>query len=105
MIAIIGGYVYRGRAVSGLAGNYFFGQWAMSFTSATGRLYAATRPAAGGQTWAVRELSVAGNPGGSLGHFLLGFWQDGQQELYVLVSNNSGPAGASGKVYKIVGGS
>jgi glucose/arabinose dehydrogenase len=104
-IAIIGGYVYRGRAVSGLAGNYFFGQWAMSFTSATGRLYAATRLAAGGQTWAVRELSVAGNPGGSLGHFLLGFGQDGQQELYVLVSNNSGPAGASGKVYKIVGGS
>ena len=103
-IAIIGGTVYRGRAVPGLAGNYFFGQWAMSFSSATGRLFAATRPAAGGQTWQVRELSVAGNPGGSLRHFLLGFGQDGQGELYVLVSDNSGPTGASGKVFKIVAG-
>ena len=103
-IAIIGGYVYRGHAIPGLAGNYLFGEWALSYSSPSGRLFAATRPAAAGQAWPVRELSVTGNPGGKLGHFLLGFGQDGQGELYVLVTDNSGPAGSSGKVYKIVAG-
>jgi glucose/arabinose dehydrogenase len=101
-IAIVGGYVYRGSAVPGLAGDYVFGQWAMGFSQPSGRLYAATPVASGQGRWPVRELRVANNPDGKLDQFLLGFGQDAQGELYVLTSGRGGPVGSTGRVYKVV---
>ncbi len=103
-IAIVGGHVYRGQAVPGLSGDYFFGEWSLSFGSPTGRLFAATPPSGNGGTWPVRELSVSGSPGGKLGHYLLGLGEDAQGEVYVLVSDNPGPTGSSGRVYEVVAG-
>ena len=59
----------------------------LPYSPPSGRLFAATPPATGGQAWPVRELSVAR---GKLGHNLLGFGQDGQGEIYLLVSDNFG---------------
>jgi glucose/arabinose dehydrogenase len=97
-IAIVGGYVYRGRAVPTLTGLYVFGEWSMQFNQPGGRLFIA-RPNAVAD-WPSQELQVAGT--GPLGQFLLGFGQDNAGELYVLTSDASGPQGSTGQVLKIV---
>ena len=37
-----------------------------------------------------------------MGDYLLGFGQDADGELYVLVSDNAGPTGTTGRVYQLV---
>ena len=101
-IAIIGGYVYRGQAVPGLAGAYLFGEWSMQFNAPGGRIYVATPSGSAGASWPVQELAVSGTSDGKLGHFLLGIGQDGVGELYLLTSDTSGPQGNTGRVYKVI---
>jgi hypothetical protein len=52
--------------------------------------------------WEMQQLRIATSPDGELGHRVLGFGQDASGELYVLTTDNSGPAGATGKVFKLV---
>ncbi|MGH2542068.1 MAG: PQQ-dependent sugar dehydrogenase, partial [Ardenticatenaceae bacterium] len=99
-LVVVGGHVYRGDAIPGLVGNYVFGDWSRSFDEPLGQLLAATPLPEGAGTWPVRPLSTAGIA--SLGHFVLGFGEDGDGELYVLVSQATGPGGNTGKVYKLV---
>ena len=77
--SVTGGYVYRGSAIAGLAGTYFYGDycagWVRSFRMAAGQ---ATEPT----TW----------PGLDTGGGLTSFGQDAAGELYVI---------ASGVVYRI----
>lgn len=101
-IAVVGGFVYRGSAVPGLAGQYFFGDLSTSFLSPDGSLFAATQGSDG--TWTFRQLSVAGTSNGRLGRYLKGIGQDTQGELYLLVSTVLGPTGSGGEVMKIVSG-
>jgi glucose/arabinose dehydrogenase len=98
-IAVIGGYVYRGRDLPQLGGRYVFGDWSTSFGEPDGRLFVA-RPARGG-LWPIQELRVAGRPGGRLGHYVLGFAQDASGEVYVLTSDTTAPTGESGKIYRL----
>ncbi len=99
-IAVVGGFVYRGSAVAGLAGDYVFGDFSRGFGEPDGVLFAARENADG--TWTRRELSVAGAADGQLRRFLLGFGRDGNGELYVLSSTNLGPTGSTGRVDRIV---
>ena len=54
--------------------------------------------------WTMRELTVAGQDDGRLGAFLLSFGQDQDGELYALTTDNVGPTGATGQVFRIVPG-
>ena len=99
-VAVIGGYVYRGSALSKLQGQYIFGDYSSGFTEPDGRLFAAKEAADG--SWTVRELSVAGAANGRPGRFILGFGQGADGEVYVLTTQVVGPNGTTGRVFKLV---
>ncbi len=97
-IAIIGGFVYRGSAFPGLAGKYIFGMLSAD-GKATGTVYSADPSASG--TWANRLLAINGHPA-NLGTYLKSFGQDQHGEIYLLTSDQLGPQGSTGKVWKMV---
>jgi len=97
-IAIVGGFVYRGGAYPGLVGKYVFGDFSLSFTAPTGRLFYIDTA---GPLSLAREF-VIGAENRPLGMFLKGFGQDEAGELYVMASTVLGPSGARGMVMKIV---
>jgi hypothetical protein len=102
-IAVVGGYVYRGRAVPALAGRYVFADLSKDWSGTTpvprGSLLVAD-PVAGGGPWPWRRLAVAGKP--ILEEFVSGMGEDGAGELYVLVRSRLGPEGTSGRLLRIV---
>lgn len=98
--AVIGGFIYRGTALPSLVGQYIFGDYGVSRLP-TGLVFAAVRPVAG-QMWSMRELKIANHESGRIDAFVRSFGQDLSRELYILVAQNPGPSGKTGKIYKIV---
>ena len=98
--AVVGGYVYRGDAVPGLRGQYVFGDWSAPADGTSGMLFVA-EPRAGEGLWNAQPLEVEGRGDGALGHFLLAFGEDASGELYVLTSDQAGPSGQTGRVYRV----
>lgn len=94
-VSVIGGYVYRGRAVPGLYGRYVFADWSRTFNRGAGVIMVAERPDEPGAMWRW-EIAL------ELNEFVLGMGEDAEGELYVLTTERTGPAGDTGKVYKIV---
>lgn len=95
--AIIGGMVYRGKAIPEWAGSYVFGDWGKGRS----HLFSARPPALGLGVWKMIEINVSGNPS-EIGQ-LLGIGEDEKGELYLLTrAPGVGPTGKSGSVYKIV---
>jgi len=102
-IAVIGGYVYRGSDIQGLLGAYLFGDYTSGISStADGRVFIASLPSSSSSTWTMKEIGIASLPGGRLNAFLKGIGQDANGELYLLVSDSAGPAGNTGKIYRII---
>lgn len=110
---IIGGRVYNGTALPGLAGRYVFGYWNGNF--------AAAAPPPGWNAsvfpdsvenlapediamWRVQRLNVTIAPAGFEDDFLLGFGVDEDLELYALTTGVGGPdaSTATGRVWKFV---
>ncbi|MFB6301056.1 MAG: sorbosone dehydrogenase family protein, partial [Halobacteriales archaeon] len=78
-LAVVGGYVYRGRALPGLFGRYVFGDF-----QPNGRLFVATPPEIGdGEAWRIDILPLARDATDKLGT-LFSFGQGPDNELYVL---------------------
>ncbi|MBO0829328.1 MAG: PQQ-dependent sugar dehydrogenase, partial [Streptosporangiales bacterium] len=100
-VVVVGGNVYRGTAVPQLRGRYVFGDWSRSFDRPDGSLFVA-KPRDTGM-WNTQQLSVTTTPDGRLGHYVMGFGQDLNGEVYVLTKDETGPTGDTGKIYKIVG--
>jgi glucose/arabinose dehydrogenase len=98
--AIIGGHIYRGRALPQFAGDYLFGDYSREEEEPDGSLFVAKSRKRG--LWKMQELKVATSPTGRLGHFLLGFGQDRAGEMYVLTTDETGPSGTTGRVYRLV---
>jgi hypothetical protein len=98
-IAIIGGFVYRGTALPSLVGKYIFGLLSAD-GQATGTVYSADMTASG--SWPNRLLAINGHTA-NLGTYLKSFGQDQSGEIYLLTSDQIGPQGNTGKVYKIIG--
>ncbi len=90
-ISIIGGYVYRGAAIPGLAGRYVFGEYA----GTSRRLLVLTG------NGNIERLTI-GNDNRGLSLRIKGFGQDAGGEVYFCVSATGGPTGTSGVVYKII---
>ena len=99
-LVVVGGHVYRGGDLRHLRGRYIFGDWSRGFATPDGTLFVASPRTTG--LWEMQELRVASNGSGRLGHFLLGFGQDSDGEVYVLTTNMTGPSGTTGRVYRIV---
>ena len=100
-IAVVGGHVYRGEAVRELRGTYVFGDFSRGFVPPDGSVLIA-RHRGPGSTWPVEDAVIATSVSGRLDHYLLGFGEDDDGELYVLTRDIVGPTGATGTVFKIV---
>jgi glucose/arabinose dehydrogenase len=98
-VAVIGGHVYRGRDLPRLRGRYVFGDFSRSLDQADGSLFVATPRSRG--LWDRQELRVRNTADGRVGHFVLGFGQDLRGEIYVLTTDNAGPTGTTGKVFRL----
>jgi glucose/arabinose dehydrogenase len=95
--AIIGGMVYRGKAIPELTNGYVFGDWGKG----RGHLFVAYPPTLGLGSWKMMEIKVSGNPS-EIGQ-LLGIGKDEGGELYLLTrAPGVGATGNSGSIYKIV---
>jgi glucose/arabinose dehydrogenase len=102
-VTIVGGHVYRGQAVPQLAGRYIFGAYSTQDMGAAGAVYAAI-PRSGAGTWTSEKIMFSGGSGGTVPHFVLGFGQDRSGEVYVLTTDNTGPTGSTGQVYRLASG-
>lgn len=100
-LVVVGGHVYRGEAMPELDGVYIFGDWAETMDRPSGSILAAV-PSEGGGLWPWQRVNVAGSTDGGLGHYLQGFGQSSDGEMYVLVKDRVGPVGNTGQVLKIV---
>jgi glucose/arabinose dehydrogenase len=97
---VIGGHVYRGRALPQFAGRYVFGDWSREFEEPDGSVFVASPRKKG--LWHMEQLRIATSPTGRVGHYVLGFGQDLAGEMYVLTTDQTGPSGMTGKVYRLV---
>jgi hypothetical protein len=66
----------------------------------SGQVYAADMVAS--IAWPYSQLVLSGYPT-DLGTYLKSFGQDQSGEIYLLTSDEAGPQGNTGKVYKIIG--
>ncbi|MBC7948591.1 MAG: PQQ-dependent sugar dehydrogenase [Chitinophagaceae bacterium] len=98
-LTVIGGNVYRGSGIPAYEGKYIFGTFAQSGGTPNGELFISTP--AGQNTWDYSEISLVSRPN-DLGYYLKGFGQDNDGEIYLTVSTNAGPSGATGRVMKLV---
>lgn len=95
--AVVGGHVYRGRAIPALYGKYVFGDWSFAFAEPSGQIFVASPSAEFGALWDLRKvLEVPGR--------VLSLGRDGEGELYVLTNDELGPFGNTGKVYRLIAG-
>jgi glucose/arabinose dehydrogenase len=98
-VVVVGGVVYRGSDLRQLRGRYVFGDWSRGFAAPDGTLLVAAPRGSG--LWSMQELNVTTNANGRLNHYLLGIGQDADGEVYVLTTNNAGPTGTTGRVYRL----
>jgi glucose/arabinose dehydrogenase len=101
-ISITGGFVYRGKAIPELYGQYIFGDLALKTqpVRADGRIFHANLQAGTIQAFPLPQFgNTAILTNGLTVH---GFGQDADGELYALVTNTSAN-GTGGIVYKLVG--
>lgn len=96
---IIGGNVYRGKALPQFAGKYIFGIYSQPGGTPNGQIYVAN--AANSGLWSFDLIALKNNPN-DLGYFLKGFGQDESGEIYLTVSTAPGPSGTTGKVLKLI---
>jgi hypothetical protein len=96
---IVGGNVYRGRSIPFLFGKYVFGIFSTGSGSADGKLFLG-KPAVSG-LWGYEQLQLKSYPD-NLGQYVKSFGQDLDGEVYVLTSDQLGPQGNTGKIYKLV---
>jgi glucose/arabinose dehydrogenase len=117
---IIGGFIYRGTALPGLAGKYIFGTWSTGFASGNGSLLVSTPPEGydislypssvasitpyDNRMWTTQEFRVENSPNGRVNAYIRGFGQDTDHELYVLTNMKSGPDpnGTTGEIWILV---
>jgi glucose/arabinose dehydrogenase len=97
---VVGGHVYRGDQLRRFSGDYIFGDYSREEEEPDGSLFVAKPRRTG--LWKLQQLQIAGRPERRLGHFLLGFGQDLAGEMYVLTTDESGPTGSTGRVYRLV---
>ena len=101
-VTVVGGVVYRGHAIDHLKGRYVYGDWSQTFVGPpTGQLFVASPRGRG--MWPTQKLFISTSPDGELHHRVLAFGQNRKGEVYLLTTDNVGPSGTTGKVFKLIG--
>lgn len=95
-LAIVGGFVYRGTQIPALQGRYVFADWG-SFNTPSGRLFYLDT----GNV--IKELRIGLNDR-PLDHWVRGWGEGPDGEIYVFASRVVGPAGNTGKMFKLLPG-
>lgn len=98
--SITGGYVYRGKAIPALAGNFVLGDWTGGWGAPQGRLMYARRPSDPKARWSVESIRIDG--AGKMFGTVCAFAEDADGELFVLTNGSTSLAGSRGKVWKLV---
>lgn len=93
--ANVGGFVYRGKALSGLYGKFVFGDFSSQIMKPSGQILAATPPNVWRAPWSLAILTQLDVRIHSLG-------EDADGELYVLTTAHGIPVGKTGKLWKLV---
>ena len=93
--ASIGGFLYRGAALPGLAGKLVFGDFSTVLEKPSGQLFLATPPPSWGALWPIERLIQVDQRLHSLG-------EDADGELYLLTTAQGIPVGNTGKVWKLI---
>ncbi|MBN1236627.1 MAG: PQQ-dependent sugar dehydrogenase [Methanotrichaceae archaeon] len=96
---VVGGYVYRGQALPQMQGKYIFADWSNDFAQGNGTLLAATPSSKG--LWSWEEIEIAESPSGRVDSFIRSMGIDDDGEIYLLTSDELGPTGSTGKIFKI----
>ncbi|MDB6150539.1 MAG: hypothetical protein JWQ44_1987 [Chthoniobacter sp.] len=94
--SITGGYVYRGKALPALTGQYVFGDYRSPSKPTTGRLFFGDL-----SNGTIREARI-GAADQEVGFLIKGFGVDHEGEHYLLGSAIQGPTGEGGVVMKMV---
>lgn len=100
--SVTGGYVYRGKALPQLDGQYIFADWSASMAKAQGSLFVAKRPTDGGARWSMDRLALKEYPEGRIPAYIVAMGQDDEGEVYVLTNGRNGVVGKDGKIFKLV---
>jgi glucose/arabinose dehydrogenase len=98
-LTVVGGNVYRGTGIPAFQGKYIFGSFGQTGMAPDGELFISTLSSS--NQWSYDEVNLVSYPN-NLGYYLKGFGQDNSGEVYLTVSTVQGPAGTTGKVFKIV---
>jgi glucose/arabinose dehydrogenase len=102
-VSVIGGYVYRGKAMPSLQGSYLFADWSRNWAVPDGVLLKGTPQGEGSaRRWSLEPLPVDNLPGGKLGAYIVALAEDAAGELYVLTNGRNSLTGTTGKVYKLI---
>jgi len=96
-LTVVGGVVYRGRAIQSLRGMYVFAGATASFTSPDGRIFASAQEGDG--LWTIHELLLGGTD--RLGYVVKGFGNDAEGNVYVAASKILGPTGTTGTIFEL----
>ncbi|MCS1412142.1 MAG: Quinoprotein glucose dehydrogenase B [Verrucomicrobia subdivision 3 bacterium] len=103
-VSITGGYVYRGKAITELYGQYIFADWSKSMAFGNGILLVAKPLPDGSQNgkWRAEPLPFKGSANGRVLGFIWSLGEDADGELYVMTNGANLVRGTRGKVYKLV---
>lgn len=108
-ITVIGGYVYRGSGIPEFQGGYISGMWlansvvSISLQNGTNWTYSSL-DFTSFQDKTGAQIPGMAVPAKVLPVYLLGFGIGSDKEIYVLTSDNLGPSGSTGQVWKILPG-
>ncbi len=100
--SVIGGYVYRGKAMPDFNGAYIFGDYSDNAADSSGTLFIGRPHATVGDMWAFTELKIKNSSTGKMNTLLRSFGQDSAGEIYVLTADEAGPRGTTGKVFRMM---
>jgi hypothetical protein len=98
-VSIIGGHIYRGRALPALRGGYVFADWTRNWGLAQGTLLLAQLDPANAARWKVSRLAVADPAARSVYYCALSEDRDG--ELYVMTAGASILTPGKGRLWKL----
>lgn len=92
--AVTGALIYRGKALPELYGKMLLSDWSASFSEPSGQLFAATPAPRWGEAWTMERLLT-------LDTRIVGLAADASGEVWVLATDQFGPFGETGKIYKL----